>query len=263
MSKLGTTKYAYALIATNLKAMVALRGAFFLQAFFMLANNLIFFTIWWIFFSKFEEIRGWKFEDMFLLFGIATISIGLANVVAGGVRHLARIIVDGELDSYLTLPKNPIVRAAASRMEAMGWGDMASGVIFFAFSGAVTWTNLPIIAACIICGAVFFAAAVIMFESLAFWLGPMEDLARWFREFLITFAIYPSSMFSGWVKVVLFTLLPAGFISYLPVEIIRDQSWEAAGWLALGVVIYSAACMGVFKLGIKRYESGNRFGVHA
>ena len=51
----GTLRFLRALVATNLKASFALRGAFWMQVFFMLFNNLIFFVMWWIFFDRFEE----------------------------------------------------------------------------------------------------------------------------------------------------------------------------------------------------------------
>jgi hypothetical protein len=51
--------------------------------------------------------------------------------------------------------------------------------------------------------------------------------------------------------------LPAGFMGHVPVQILRDFD---AGWLGLlvafAVLIWVAALV-VFKLGLRRYESGN------
>ena len=97
----STLAFARALLGINIKASFALRGAFWMQAGFMAANNLLYFTFWWIFFDRFEEIRGWRLNDVAALFGIAAAAYGIAVVFAGGVRDLARQIIDGEIEAQL------------------------------------------------------------------------------------------------------------------------------------------------------------------
>ena len=46
---------------------------------------------------------------------------------------------------------------------------------------------------------------------------------------MLTFSTYPATLFDGFVKVLLFTAVPAGFVSYLPVQAVRALSlWDAA-----------------------------------
>jgi ABC-2 type transport system permease protein len=257
----ATLRFAAALVGMNLKSSFALRGAFWLQAGFMAANNLLFFVFWWIFFDRFEEIRGWRIADMAALYGIVAAGYGAAVVFAGGVRDLARRIADGDLDSFLTQPKSPLLHAIASGTHASGWGDMASGLGFLALSGLVSGPTLPLAAVAVLCSAVVFIASGVLLHSLAFWLGRVEALARQLWEFLVTFSLYPRTLFSGALKLVLFTLIPAGFIGYLPVELLRDYS--AAGLLAAvaGAAGYALLAQLVFAAGLRRYESGNRFGI--
>ena len=80
-------------------------------------------------------------------------------------------------------------------------------------------------------------------------------------EFLITFSLYPRPLFSGALKFVLFTILPAGFIGFLPVELLRDFTWLGLGAAVGGAVIYSVLAALVFAAGLRRYESGNRIGI--
>ena len=133
-----TLRFARALVSTNLKASLALRGAFWLQAIFMIANNAIYFSIWFIFFDRFEEIRGWRLGDVGALYGIVATSFGLCVVFAGGVRELARMIIDGDLDSFMTQPKNLLLHTLGSRTFASGWGDIASGIFLLTMSGRVS-----------------------------------------------------------------------------------------------------------------------------
>ena len=256
-----TLRFTAALVAMNLKSSFALRGAFWLQAAFMAANNVLFFVFWWIFFDRFEEIRGWRIGDMAALYGIVASGFGTAVVFAGGIRDLARQIADGDLDAFLTQPKSPLLHAAGSGTHASGWGDIASGLGFLVLSGFVEWRTLPLAAVAVLCSAVVFTASGVLLHSLAFWLGRVEALARQLWEFLVTFSLYPRPLFSGALALLLFTLIPAGFIGYLPVELLRG--YTAVGLLAAvgGAAAYAVLAKLVFAAGLRRYESGNRFGV--
>ncbi len=256
-------RFALALVAMGLKSSFALRGAFWLQASFMVANNLLYFVFWWVFFDRFEEIRGWRLADVGALFGIVAAGFGMAVVFAGGMRELSRYIIEGDIDAYLTQPKSPLLQVLGSRTYASGWGDICSGFILLYFSGVVEWRTLASALIAVLLSATVFVASGVIIHSLAFWLGRIESIARQAWDFLITFSIYPRPLFSGFLKVLLFTLIPAGFIGYLPVELVRNFEWTGLLQAVAGAVGYAVLSLVVFGLGLRRYESGNRFGVRA
>ena len=76
-------------------------------------------------------------------------------------------------------------------------------------------------------GGAVFLAFNITWQSLAFWLGNAEGLASQMWQALLTFATYPPPLFRGLVKGLLFTALPAAFISHVPVQLLRE--FDAAG----------------------------------
>jgi ABC-2 type transport system permease protein len=259
----NTWAFFAALVSMNLRSAFALRGAFWLQAGFMAANNVMFFTFWWIFFDRFEEIGGWRVHDMAALFGIVATGFGLAIVFAGGIRDLSLYIVDGDLDPFLTQPKSPLLHATASKTYASGWGDICSGIAFLLLSGFVEWRTLPAAVVAVVASGVVFTASAVILHSLAFWLGRIDTLARQLWEFLLTFSLYPSSIFGGALRFVLFTLVPAGFIGYLPLSLVRNSSWESLFFVVGGALGYGALALFVFASGLRQYQSGNRFGVRA
>ena len=254
-------RFAAAVVATNLKASFALRGAFWMQAVFMLANNVLYFVFWWIFFDRFQEIRGWRLADVAALFGLVATGFGATVVFAGGIRDLARTIAEGDLDAFLTQPKSPLLHVVGSSTFASGWGDMCSGLGFLLLSGLVDWRHLPALGVALLCTTVVFAASGVLVHSLAFWLGRVDSLARQVWDFLVTFSTYPRVLFGGALKLLLFTVLPAGFIGYLPVELLRDFHWTGLLAAVSGAVVYAGLAVAVFSAGLRRYESGSRFGV--
>jgi ABC-2 type transport system permease protein len=87
----------------------------------------------------------------------------------------------------------------------------------------------------------------------------VETLARQLWELLITFSLYPEPLFGGVLRLVLFTLLPAGFVGYVPARLVQHPSAGAALLLAAGVCAYLAIAVAVFDRGLRRYSSGSRF----
>jgi ABC-2 type transport system permease protein len=256
----GPLRFAATVTAMNLRQSLALRAAFWLQAAFMIGNNLIFFATWWIFFRRFDDVGGWRFDDVAVLFGVVSAGFGLCVVFAGGVRDLARTIVDGDLDSLLLQPKPVLLHAAASRSDASGWGDLATGVGMLWAIGALHPAVLARTVVAVVSSACVFTATGIVLFSAAFWLGRVEHVARQAWEVVITFSLYPRPLFSGTVAVLLYTVIPAGFIAFLPAELVRRPSPARAAAVAASAAAWLALAVLVFHRGLRRYESGNRVG---
>ena len=60
MRSSNSLAFGRALIATNLKAALALRGAFVVQVVFMALNNFTFFVFWWALMGRVTTLRGWQ-----------------------------------------------------------------------------------------------------------------------------------------------------------------------------------------------------------
>jgi len=254
-------RFAAALLATNLKASLMLRGAFAMQVAFMALNNLTFFVFWWVLMRRVPDIRGWHLADIQVLFGIVAVAVGLAITIAGGVRHLGQFIEQGELDTLLVQPPPVLLYAAGMRSQSSGFGDIASGLILLALSGQVSWIDAPRLAVAIVCAALVFAATGILFFSVAFWLGQSDSVARQMWELVITFSLYPEPLFGGSLRLVLFTLLPAGWVGYVPAHIARQPSPAYLLLLASVAAGYLGLATAVFHRGLRRYASGSRFAV--
>jgi ABC-2 type transport system permease protein len=131
--------------------------------------------------------------------------------------------------------------------------------LLIAISGHLAWRTALPCALAVVSSAVVFVACGVVFFSLAFWLGSVETFARQLWELVITFALYPEPIFGGVVRLVLFTLVPAGFIGYLPARLVRAPSTESALLLVLVATVYLATAAFVFERGLQRYASGTRF----
>jgi ABC-2 type transport system permease protein len=248
------------LLQTSIKASISKRGAFLIESVLMVANNGIFLSIWWIFFRQFNDIAGWKIQDMVALMAIGTGSYGLMQICFGGIKNLSMIILNGDLDPFMTQPKNLLLHIAGSRSYAKGWGHLMTALIFVILGELNTPLNISLIIVGILCGCLVFTSINIIAHSLPFWMGSVEALSKKYCDALFLFALYPTNIYSGVLQIVMFTLIPAGVIGYLPVELIRNFSWLRLALLISSSLTFFGIAFIVFYSGLKRYESGNKFG---
>ena len=96
-----------------------------------------------------------------------------------------------------------------------------------------------------------------MVGCLSFFWGYNQGFAGLAQEAVIMFATYPDYIFTGIVRSLLFTIIPAGFVTYLPVSLIRDFSWPKLAVMLAVATGFTLAARSLFALGVRRYESGN------
>jgi ABC-2 type transport system permease protein len=194
---------------------------------------------------------------MFLTFGVLASSFGLVSLLFGNTFNLSDIISKGRLDYYLSLPRPVLLHAVASRMIASGMGDFTYGFVSYGLSGYFSWDGLLRFLLATLLAATVFAAFLILIQSLAFWMGMMSNLSGLVLNAMMTFGIYPITLFDNYAKFILFTIIPAAFMGAVPANFIRTFTWQSLAQLLVGAVIFLSLAVAVFRLGLKRYESGS------
>jgi ABC-2 type transport system permease protein len=255
----ATVRFATALVATSVRSAMAERGAFLMRVILMAVNNAIFFTFWIVLLSRVPRIRGYALGDVAVLYGIVAVAHGLAVFLAGGIQYLARVIHDGELDALIAQPKPTLLYAVGLRSQPSGLGDIVSGLVMVALSGRVSPIGIPVVIVAAISGAVVLAATAVLVHSAAFWLGHTESASRQLYEVTLMFSLYPDTLFTGPMRWILFTVIPAGFVGYLPAQLIRAPAVWTAVAIGAGVSAYALVAAWVFERGLRVYSSGSRF----
>jgi ABC-2 type transport system permease protein len=143
-------------------------------------------------------------------------------------------------------------------MSLSGWGDLGFGIVALIIAAltAGPWF-LPLAVVLVLLSAAVFVAFGVLVNSLAFFIGNAEAAAMQAREAVTNFSLYPAPIFRGWVRLMLLTALPAGFMGHVPVQILRDFDAGWLGLLALCACLIWLAALATFKAGLRRYESGN------
>jgi ABC-2 type transport system permease protein len=232
------------------------RANFWLQLGGMTLNNGFILLMWFLFFAGFRSVGGWRLADVALMIGILAFTVGMAGVFAGGYRDMAAAILRDEVDALLTQPRAVLPRLLARESLASAWGDVIVGVVLLADFAALGWLDLPVLAFALVGSLAVFLATGILFASLAFWVRGARSFARDVVDFVILLSSYPGSIYSGSMKLVVYTFVPAGFVVLVPVAFLRRPDPAGAMMLGAAAVGYAALAVAAFMLGMHRYRRG-------
>ncbi len=257
----NSTRSYLGLVAGYLKANISMemeyRASFVTRVLGMLLNDCMWLAFWVLYFTRFPALSGWERNDVVALWAVTAFGFGIAYSLFGNSRSLARIIVNGDLDFYLVYPKDVLLHVLCSKMDVTALGDALFGpLVYFSIVRPGPGRAVLFFLSGLAVAAVFLGFTVIA-HSLAFFIGNSETLASQLFDAMVAFATYPSDIFQGAVKVVLFTAIPAGFINSIPVRVIKkgDPAFLALVATAAAVLMFGGRAL--FRLGLRRYESGN------
>jgi len=250
-------KLAATYVRFNFRAQLEYRGAFFSQVASMFINDGAWVVFWLLFFKRFPVLHGWSLTDVIALWAILTAGFGLAYGIMGNAIQLAGCIAQGEIDAWLLQPRAVLPHLLLGRSAPSAWGDALFGYIVYLGFVRPDWQRMAAFILLSLAVGVAFIGFGVLAGSLSFFLGNAGALADQWRNTLISFSTYPPTLFQGAVKILLYTVIPAGFVSYLPVETLRSMSPIYALLSIGGALCLLGAGAGAFYMGLRRYESGN------
>ena len=252
-----------ALTAVNLASAMEYRASFITQIIFMFINNGIYFIFWLILFNQFGSVRGYDIGDVYLLFAVVAFSFGIGNMFVGNIgANLAYLIALGRIDYYLVLPRNLLIHIIFSRMQVSAIGDVSFGLHAFLFAARLQLLDWLFFFAVSIPAALIYIGFATISGSLAFYMGSAQYASQQMANAMLTFTLYPHTLFSGATRFVLYTVIPAFFIGAVPVEIIKGREGTLLMELWAAVIFIWIITAGVFYFGLRRYESGSAMNVN-
>jgi ABC-2 type transport system permease protein len=163
--------------------------------------------------------------------------------------------VQGELDAVLSLPVAPLGFLLLRRVEPTNLGDLLFGIVLFAIAGSPTPARVLVFAVVVVAAAALMTGFLVLTGSLAFYIGRSESGELGFHAILLL-GSYPVDVFAGVAKVVLFTVVPAAFVSTVPARLVDSFDAGDLLWLVAVAGVFVAAGWAAFTMGLRRYTSG-------
>ncbi len=232
------------------------RVTFLTNVLFMILNNATFVIQWLLLFHLKSDIGGYAFSDVMVLWGLAASTFGFAHILFHRAFQLSALILQGKLDSYLVQPKNVLLSIITSATNSSAIGDLIYGylvIMIFKFS----ISNLLLFTLFTLLGGLVMTAFAVITGSFSFWITRADLLSENLNNIIVNFSTYPDSIFKNGVRLLLYTIVPVGFVVYQPMHIMIEFDLLAL----LSVIAFTIGiCLLAFFLfykGLKRYTSSN------
>jgi len=233
---------------------------FFSNIIFMVLNNACFIVQWIILYAIKEDVGGYSFKQVLLLWGLAAGGYGISRFFFKEAFKLSENINSGKLDNYLIQPKNVLISLITSNVEVSALVDLLYGIILLFFYGFSFKVLGLFILFSITSGLIITSIAVIT-GSLAFWFGKSDVFADTLNGLMTNFATYPEGIFSGIIKILFYTIIPLGFSIYLPIQVISNFNlFNLIAIVVITIVLVLLAFL-IFYRGLRKYSSTNLMNV--
>lgn len=249
--KISVLTIKYALIREMLN-----KTTFITNIVFMILNNASFIIQWLILYSLKDNVGGYTFEQVMLLWGMAAGTYGVSRFFFKKAFYLSDTINNGKLDSFLVQPKNVLISAITTDVETSALGDLLYAYIMLFIYG-ITFKNFLLFTLFNICGGLMLAAIAVILGSFSFWFNKSDLISETGNSLMVNFASYPDGIFKGVAKILLFTLIPVGIVNYLPVHVISSFNLNYLLIIVGVTILLVSLAFFMFYRGLRRYSSSN------
>lgn len=213
---------------------------------------------------KFNDIAGWGFSELTILYGLNLTSYAIAGTLFwGSVLFLEELIVDGSLDRYLLRPVGLLQQMVLTQFGYTFLGQIAVSLLFISYAyidlRLVSWPILLYSLYALVGGVFFQSGAMIFFGALSFWTMRTGELSDVLYYDIRELTNYPLRIYPNAISFLLTFILPWALINYYPSMIILRKAESAfdygLGLISplIGIVIFMAAYL-FFYHGVKRYD---------
>ncbi len=232
------------------------KTSFIMNVIFMILNNASFIIQWIVIYSLKEDVGGYTFNQILLLWAIAASTYGFSHFIFKKAYSLSDLITNGKLDSFLVQPKNVLLACITTDIEVSALGDLLYGYIVLIISG-ITVSKFILFTFFSITGAIIITDIAVLLGSLSFWIGRSDMIADTGNNLMINFSTYPDGIFKGAARILLLTVIPVGLTAYFPVWIMTKFNFKLTFVIIVITVILTLVTFVIFYRGLRRYSSSN------
>lgn len=252
------------LAATSLKSAMQYRFSFIANFFGLGALGFADFVVLAAVIIRFKTIGGWSPWEVAVLYGMSSCALGLFRVIGSEIHDFDKYLVNGELDALLTRPWDPLFvllskKVDVNRLGAPTQGLIVAGigVVHLTGTGAISPLDAALIPLFIINGFLIYSGISVATATIGFWTTRVDDLQPVTIYAPSTAAMYPLTIFPGWLRGLLTSLLPVALTNYIPLTYLlrKGAPWYVlpgsvgATWVFLWLV------WRFWRIGLRRYNS--------
>ena len=205
-----------------------------------------------VLFSRIGAMGGFTRQEVLLIFSLAGVSFGLADLLIGSLDKVGELVRTGTLDALLLRPVPAMTQICAAEFALRRLGKVVTALAILGYvlaTSHIKWTPLRVAVLLItpLTGLVLFGAIWVAATATTFWLLEGQELPNAVTYGSGLFTSYPVSVFSGWLLRLMAFAVPGAFVAYYPALAILGKPDP----LGLPTVLpYSAPVVAVLAVGV-------------
>lgn len=211
----------FSFLKISLKEILIYRIDCIVGIFSQLIVQLVSLIFIFIVFQSTENIAGWDFKQILLLFGVTRISIGISGYCFDALYDIGpKYIRNGDFDKILLRPVHPLISIIGDSREFVSIADVFIGLAITICM--LIQLSIPITAILIIkiiffsiVGALIIGAINTIFSISSFWTYRSNEVI-WSFYRMYTFTEYPVSIYNKFIRILITIILPFAFVAYYP-----------------------------------------------
>ena len=232
------------------------KTTFITNILFMILNNASFLIQWVILYSLKNNVGGYSFKQLLLLWALTSGTYGFSHFFFKKAYTLYETINTGKLDSFLVQPKNVLISSITTDVSPSALGDIIYAyIILFIYGFSIT--RFLLFTFFIITGGIILTSISVIFSSLSFYFGKSDLITNTTNSLMTNFSTYPDGIFKGITKILLFTIIPVGITTYIPIKVIISFNIKYFILIVLFAISIVLLAFIIFNKGLKKYSSSN------
>jgi ABC-2 type transport system permease protein len=264
LSRLAFVVRIYAkLIATQLRAHLEYRADFWIGIVGVTLTHGAPLVFVWAVFLRVPSVGGWTAWQIALLYGLAILPRGLAELLCDGSWAMRQLVNRGDFDRLLVRPLSPVVQSLTWIASIHGLGSIALGTVVVLRAKAeldlswAWWEWLFLLF--VLAGSVLLIGSVnLASNSVAFWEPSANSQFPYLIGHTSEFVKFPVPIYGKAIQFLVTWVLPFAFISYYPGAVLLGRPsanpWLGYGSPLAGVAVALVAAL-IWRRGLRRYQS--------
>ena len=217
-------------------------------------------------FSHIKSLGGFSLGEMAMLYGTASMTLGMANLATGSIEQIGQRIRAGDLDVWLVRPTPAFIQAVADNFALRRIGRPLQAALILSIAVARTdldWTVAKgiVLVGSLITGSIIFGAIFVLGAAFQFIAIDSAELASSFTYGGQQLTQYPLSIFGKDIVRAVTFIVPLAFVNYYPVLYVlgKPAPLGLPSWIGLLAPLVAIAMVALASLawrgGLRRYRS--------
>jgi len=244
----------------NWRSALEYRANFLFETLLSVLEIGMYLFYWKLFFGITGSIGGTSYEQLVALIAFNHVIYAALDTVMGNhIWDASGLIIKGQLDLFLVQPASPIFQLFFSGAQPLRAVQVLTGTAVYFFIMPITPGTVGLYLFGVAAGAVIFGSWLISIHALTFRFGNDLVVIK-LMSVILHFAKKPATIFSGVVRFILYTAIPAAYLGTVQAEQAMNPTVGAILGLAALAIIAPLIATTLFRRGMRLYESGNLIG---